>query len=63
MPWDNRNGWLGVKHQITYILTRQEDTGLFVLHKGIHSFVPPRHDIGIVTAQAQAVVPWNVAAS
>lgn len=42
--------------------SRQEDTGLFVLHKGIHSFVC-RHDIGIVTAQAQAVVPWNVAAS
>ena len=20
-PWDNRNGWLGVKHQITYLLT------------------------------------------
>ena len=19
-PWDNRNGWLGVKHQITYLL-------------------------------------------
>ena len=18
-PWDNRNGWLGVKHQITYL--------------------------------------------
>ena len=21
-PWDNRNGWLGVKHQITYLLTQ-----------------------------------------
>ena len=20
MPWDNRHGWLGVKHQITYLL-------------------------------------------
>ena len=20
MSWDNRNGWLGVKHQITYLL-------------------------------------------
>ena len=20
-PWDNRNGWLGIKHQITYLLT------------------------------------------
>ena len=20
MPWDNRNGWLGVKHQMTYLL-------------------------------------------
>ena len=19
MPWDNHNGWLGVKHQITYL--------------------------------------------
>ena len=49
---------------VDYVKTapRQEDAGLFVLHKGIHSFVC-RHDIGIVTAQAQAVVPWNVAAS
>ena len=36
--------------------SRQEDTGLFVLHKGIHSFVC-RHDTGVVTARAQAVVP------
>ena len=35
--------------------SRQEDSG-FVLHKGIHSFVC-RHDIGVVTARAQAVVP------
>ena len=21
-PWDNRNGWLGVKHQITYLLCK-----------------------------------------
>ena len=42
---------------------RQEYTGLFVLHKGEHPFMSPRHDIGIVAAQAQAAVAWNVAAS
>ena len=27
-PWDNHNGWLGVKHQITYLLTPH--TSIFV---------------------------------
>ena len=22
LPWYNRNGWLGVKHQVTYLLRR-----------------------------------------
>ena len=32
-PWDNRNGWLGVKHQITYLLT------FFQIHQ-LLSFYP-----------------------
>ena len=61
--WQVGSGLLPTVVDHVKTASRQEDTGLFVLHKGIHSFVPPHHDIGVVTAQAQAVVPWNVAAS
>ena len=31
-PWDNRNGWLGVKHRITYLLTPSGPVSLPAFH-------------------------------
>ena len=42
-PWHNRNGWLGVKHQVIYLLTPRGDCFIIPLWGGLK-----KHGISII---------------